>query len=106
MSSDGRDERDEFVAESDHSTAADVIEAAPDDDGAVAGSIAPDFEVLPQAPTPENALFVGLGVYLTVLALGDAIYGVGPQLIVGAFVAVAAATAACYGVLARTSPDT
>jgi hypothetical protein len=113
MTPDGSDDRDDaFVAEYEPATAADIIdEAEPpadgdDDEGAVAGSITPDVEVTPQAPTPENTLFVALGIYLTILALADTTVGLDPRLAVGAFVAIAATTAACYGVLVKTTPDT
>lgn len=113
MSADGSDDEDEFVAEYENATAADVIEeaepsAAPDgeDEGAVAGSFAPDIEVTPQTPTPENTLFVALGVCLTILALADTVVGLSLVLVAGVVAAVGLATAVCYGVLVRTTPDT
>ncbi|MFC6756139.1 hypothetical protein ACFQER_04795 [Halomicroarcula sp. GCM10025894] len=66
MSADGSDE-DEFVAEYEHATAADIIEEAEpsataegddaeedEEEGAVAGSFAPDIEVTPQRPRPRT----------------------------------------------------
>ncbi len=117
MSADGSDERDEFVAEYENATAADVIEEAEpsaadgdrsdgDDEGAVAGSFAPDIEVTPQTPTPENTLFVALGVCLTILALADTVVGLSLMLVAGVVAAVGLGTAVCYGVLVRTTPDT
>lgn len=121
MPSAGSDDRatedDKFVAEYEHATAADVIddaesspdtESESDDDGAVAGSFAPDVSLTPQRPAPENVLFVSLGVYLTVLALAQTLPGVGvvPQTVVVVTVAVALVTGACYGLLVVTTPDT
>ncbi|WP_277540313.1 DUF7312 domain-containing protein [Haloarcula laminariae] len=118
MSADGSDERDEFVAEYENATAADVIEEAEPsatadgerpgegEEGAVAGSLAPDIEVTPQAPTPENALFVALGVCLTILALADTVVGLSLVLVATVVAAVGLGAAVCYGVLVRTTPDT
>jgi len=117
MSADGSDE-DELVAEYENVTAADIIEEAEpvaaaddadetgDEDGAVAGSFAPDVEVTPQSPTPENTLFVALGAYLTVLALAETVVGLDLQLVAGVTVAVAVVSVLCYGVLVRTTPET
>ncbi|WP_276251522.1 DUF7312 domain-containing protein [Haloarcula rara] len=118
MSADGSDE-DEFVAEYEHATAADIIEEAEpsataegddaeedEEEGAVAGSFAPDIEVTPQAPAPENTLFVALGVFLTILALADTVVGLSLMLVATVFAAVGLTTAVCYGVLVRTTPDT
>lgn len=123
MPADGSDERvgadDEFIAEYDRSTAADIIEEAePVSDGdegdtqedgdAVAGSFAPDIEVVPQLPEPENVVFVALGVYLAILALAETIPGVGVavETFVAVTVLVAVLTAVCYGILVKTTPDT
>lgn len=116
MSADGSDDGDEFVAEYEPATAADIIEEAEpsatadedgdDEEGAVAGSFAPDVAVTPQAPAPENSLFVALGICLTILALADTVVGLSPMLVVGVFAAVGLTTAVCYGVLIRTTPDT
>ena len=110
MSADGSDEGDEFIAEYDPSTAADVIEeaepSAAEDEGAVAGSFAPDIEVSPQSPTPENTLFVALGICLTILALADTAVGLDLMLVATVVAAVGLVTAVCYGVLVRTTPDT
>jgi len=79
-----------------------------DEEGAVAGSFAPDVAVTPQTPARENVIFVALGVYLTILALAQTIPGVGvaPATIGLVTVAVAVGTAACYGVLVWTTPGT
>ncbi|MDS0281090.1 DUF7312 domain-containing protein [Haloarcula onubensis] len=114
MSADGSDEGDEFVAEYENATTADIIEEAEpsaatdetDDEGAVAGSFAPDVAVTPQAPTPENTLFVALGICLTILALADTVVGLSLVLVAAVLVAVALTTAVCYGVLVRTTPET
>jgi hypothetical protein len=121
MSADGRDDAREFGTEdgpddAGSADAADIIdEAEPvqmaDDDadeGAVAGSFAPEVSVTPQRPAPENVAFVALGVYLTLLALASAIPGggVAPQAVVVVAVVVSVVTLLCYGVLVRTTPDT
>ena len=133
MSADGSDDRvdadaddDDFVAEYEPATAADIIEEAEpsaaaareadadadtdpaDDEGAVAGSFAPDVEVTPQRPARENVVFVALGVYLTLLAFAETLPGIGtaPATIAGLTVLVAVGTLLCYGVLVRTTPDT
>jgi hypothetical protein len=115
MSADGSDDRtdDEFVATYEDSTPADIIEEAEpataeddDEDGAVAGSFSPEVEVTPQAPTPENTLFVAIGIYLTVIALADTILGLGPVQVIGIALSVAAVTLVSYGILVRTTPDT
>jgi len=120
MSADGSDEGDEFVAEYENATAADVIEEAEpsaaadddrptddaDDEGAVAGSFAPDVEVSPQAPAPENTLFVALGICLAILALADAVVGVSLVLTATVVGVVGLGTAVCYGILVRTTPET
>jgi len=120
MSTDGSDDRtdDEFVAEYEPATAADIIdEAEPvadegadtapdDDDGAVAGSFSPDVAVTPQAPAPENTLFVALGVYFAVLALVDTVIGLTPVQVVGIALTIGAVTLVSYGILVRTTPDT
>lgn len=118
MSADGSDEPDEFVAEYENATAADIIDeaepsaaaddgdTADDEEGAVAGSFSPDVEVSPQAPTPENTLFVALGICLTILVLVDTVIGVSLVLAAAVAGAVGLATAVCYGVLVRTTPET
>ena len=126
MSADGSEDRagedDEFIAEYDRSTAADIIEEAEpvsdstayaeadtqEDGDAVAGSFAPDIEVVPQLPDPENVVFVALGVYLTILALAETIPGVGVAIetFVAVTVLVAVLTAVSYGILVKTTPDT
>lgn len=121
MPADGRDDTREFGAEGGaddpgSTDAADIIDeaeqpaAAADDadEGAVAGSFAPEVSVTPERPAPENVAFVALGVYLTLLALASAIPGggVAPQAVVVVAVVVGAVTLLCYGVLVRTTPDT
>lgn len=120
MSADGSDD-EEFVAEYEPATAADIIEEAEpsatadgeaderrdeDGEGAVAGSVAPDIEVTPQAPAPENTLFVALGICLTILALADTAVGLSLAAVAGIVAAVGLTTAVCYGVLVKTTPDT
>ncbi len=116
MSADGSDEADEFVADYENATAADIIEEAEpsaaadatgkgDEDGAVAGSFAPDIELSPQTPAPENALFVALGVCLTILALADTIVGVSLLLAATVVGIVGLGSAVCYGVFLRTAPE-
>jgi len=119
MSADGSGEDDEFVAEYDRSTAADVIEEAEpgsdaddqadsDEEGAVAGSFAPDVDVVPQLPSRENVAFVALGVYLGILVLAETIpsVAVSAAMVAVVTVAVAALTVVSYGILVRTTPDT
>lgn len=135
MSADGNDDAaadsDDFVAEYEPATAADVIEEAeaqpegPDgadagesarntdegetgDDGAVAGSFAPDLAVTPQQPARENVVFVAVGVYLTLLAFAETLPAIGtaPTTIAGLTALVAVGTLLCYGILVRTTPDT
>jgi len=119
MSADGRDDDEEFVAEYENATAADIIEEAEpsatadgredaetDEEGAVAGSFAPDIEVSPQSPTPENTLFVALGICLTILALADTVVGLSLVLVTAVVAGVGFTTAVCYGVLVRTTPET
>lgn len=109
--SDGSAEDDDFVAEYEYATEADVIAEEPDDDtddGAVAGSFAPDVMVNPQRPVPEHVAFVAAGVYLTILALFETVPGVdtSPPTIAAVTAGVAVATVVCYAVLVRTTPDT
>lgn len=126
MPADGSDDRagegDDFVAEYDRSTPADIIEEAEpvsdsdthtdgddqEDGDAVAGSFAPDVEVVPQLPKLENVVFVALGVYFTLLALAETIPGVGVavETVVAVTVLVAVLTAVSYGILVKTTPDT
>jgi len=128
MPVDGSDDRaagdDDFIAEYDRATEADVIEdTEPErdiedaelerdtedtDDGAVAGSFAPEVAVTPQSPTPENVLFVAIGINLTLLAFAEMIPGLGiaPGTAAMVTVTVAAVTALCYGILIKTTPDT
>ena len=84
-------------------------EETEEDDGAVAGSFAPDLDVTPQTPRPENVVFVALGVYVATLAVGRMFVGASmyaPQTLAAVTVAVAAGTALLYGFFARTNPDT
>lgn len=52
---------------------------AGDDSGGegVAGEFAPDEPVEPGTPDVENAVFVVVGAYLTILAMGEVVVGVG-----------------------------
>jgi len=123
MSADGSEEvegDDDFVESYEFATEADVIppdaddaeadaESADDEEGAVAGSFAPDLQVRPQTPAPENVLFVAVGVYIATLALGQLVVGnvvYEPVGLATITAGVAALTVVCYGVLVRTDPDT
>ncbi|WP_336336976.1 DUF7312 domain-containing protein [Haloarcula brevis] len=103
---------DTFTEEYELATEADVIQveedghAADDEEGAVAGSFAPDLEVTPDTPKPENVVFVALGVCIAVLALGRMFLGAemyAPSVLGGVVLAVALGTAALYGFFVRTS---
>lgn len=121
MSADGSDEvaaeeDDGFVESYEFATEADVIPPdgatdadAEDEEGAVAGSFAPDLQVSPQSPAPENVLFVAIGVYIATLSLGQIFIGnvvYEPLGLIAITAGVAALAIACYGVLVRTDPDT
>jgi len=118
MSADGSEEvegDDDFVESYEFATEADVIPPdaddaeADDEEGAVAGSFAPDLQVRPQTPAPENVLFVAVGVYIATLALGQLVVGnvvYEPVGLATITAGVAALTVVCYGVLVRTDPDT
>jgi len=105
---------DAFTEEYELATDADVIQveddpdgdAAEDDEGAVAGSFAPDLEVTPDAPKPENVVFVALGVCIAILALGRMFLGAemyAPSILGGVVLSVALGTAVLYGFFVRTS---
>jgi hypothetical protein len=105
---------DTFTEEYELATEADVIQveengagdAADDQEGAVAGSFAPDLEVTPGAPKPENVVFVALGVCIAVLALGRMFLGAemyAPSVLGGVVLTVAFGTAVLYGFFLRTS---
>ncbi|WP_254273649.1 DUF7312 domain-containing protein [Haloarcula marina] len=117
MVADGSDqtEEDDFVDAYEYATEADVIQveepdtADPSEEGAVAGSFAPDLDVKPQTPTPENVLFVAVGVYVATLAIGQMFVGpviYAPETLAAITAAVAVGTAVCYGIFSRTDPDT
>ncbi|MBX0321916.1 hypothetical protein EGH21_02605 [Halomicroarcula sp. F13] len=120
MAADGSDDdrvaesSDDFVETYEFATEADVIDTTADADedtqeGAVAGSFAPDVEVTPGTPTLENTLFVALGVYLSTLVLGQMVAGPGiyaPTTLATVTAAVVVGTAVCYALLTRTDPDT
>jgi len=105
---------DSFTEEYELATEADVIQvedghdgdAVDEEEGAVAGSFAPDLEVTPGAPKPENVVFVALGVFIAILALGRMFLGsdmYAPMTLGGVVLAVAVGTAALYGFFVRTS---
>ncbi|KOX93810.1 DUF7312 domain-containing protein [Haloarcula rubripromontorii] len=105
---------DTFTEEYELATEADVIQveddpdgdAADDVEGAVAGSLAPDLEVTPDAPKPENVVFVALGVCIAILALGRMFLGAEmytPSVLGGVVLSVALGTAVLYGFFVRTS---
>ncbi|WP_423999969.1 DUF7312 domain-containing protein [Haloarcula salina] len=106
----GRDEtaaRDGgFTEEYELATEADVIEVEDDEEeGAVAGSFAPDLEVTPGTPKAENVVFVALGVIFAILALGRMFLGptmYAPTTLAGVILAVLVGTAALYGLFVRT----
>ncbi|RKS83548.1 hypothetical protein BDK61_2935 [Haloarcula quadrata] len=105
---------DTFTEEYELATDADVIQVeddpdgdvAADEEGAVAGSFAPDLEVTPDAPKPENVIFVALGVCIAILALGRMFLGAEmytPSTLGGVVLSVALGTAVLYGFFVRTS---
>ncbi|KAA9396863.1 hypothetical protein Har1130_03350 [Haloarcula sp. CBA1130] len=105
---------DTFTEEYELATEADVIpveddpdgDAVDDEEGAVAGSFAPDLEVTPDAPKPENVVFVALGVCIAILALGRMFLGANmyaPSILGGVVLSVALGTAVLYGFFVRTS---
>ena len=104
---------DTFPEEYKLATDADVIRVeddpdsdAADEEGAVAGSFAPDLEVTPDAPKPENVVFVALGVCIAILALGRMFLGAEmytPSTLGGVVLSVALGTAILYGFFVRTS---
>ncbi|GCF14970.1 hypothetical protein Harman_29050 [Haloarcula mannanilytica] len=109
---------DSFTEEYELATEADVIQveegaatdtgaaADAEEEGAVAGSFAPDLEVTPDAPKPENVVFVALGVCIAILAFGRMFLGAeiyAPMTLGGVILAVAVGTAALYGFFVRTS---
>ncbi|MEF8827669.1 MAG: hypothetical protein V5A49_01465 [Haloarcula sp.] len=105
---------DTFTEEYELATDADVIQgedefdgdAADDEEGAVAGSFAPDLAVTPDAPKPENVVFVALGVCIAILALGRMFLGAEmytPSILGGVVLSVALGTAILYGFFVRTS---
>jgi hypothetical protein len=94
-----------------------LVDAVPDqmvkedeaDEGAVAGSFAPDLEVTPGRPRLENVVFVALGVYVAALAVGRMFVGASmytPETLGALTVSVIAGTALLYGFFTRTNPDT
>ncbi|EMA06783.1 hypothetical protein SAMN05443574_105210 [Haloarcula vallismortis] len=105
---------DTFAEEYELATDADVIQgeggsdgdAADDEEGAVAGSFAPDLNVTPDAPKPENVVFVALGVCIAILALGRMFLGAEmytPSVLGGVVLSVALGAAVLYGFFVRTS---
>ena len=111
---DAADTSDTFTEEYELATDADVLqgeggpddEAAADEEGAVAGSFAPDLTVTPDAPKPENVAFVAIGVCTAILALGRMFLGAEmytPSTLGGVVLAVALGTAVLYGFFVRTS---
>jgi len=111
---------DTFTEEYELATEADVIQvdgdgadadaadtdATDEEEGAVAGSFAPDLNVTPDAPKPENVVFVALGVCIAILALGRMFLGAemyAPSILGGVVLSVALGTAVLYGFFVRTS---
>ncbi|MFB6223838.1 MAG: hypothetical protein ABEH86_09245 [Haloarcula sp.] len=105
---------DTFTEEYELATEADVIrvesddqsDAADDEEGAVAGSFAPDLEVTPDAPELENVAFVALGVFIAIIAFGRMFLGAdvyAPMTLGGVILAVVVGAAALYGFFVRTS---
>jgi len=106
---------DTFTEEYELATEADVIQVEDghdgdavdeEEEGAVAGSFAPDLEVSPGAPKPENVVFVALGVCIAILALGRMFLGAEmytPSILAGVVLSVALGTAVLYGFFVRTS---
>jgi hypothetical protein len=106
---------DTFTEEYELATEADVIQvdgdatemdAADEEEDAVAGSFAPDLEVTPNAPKPENVVFVALGVCIAILSLGRMFLGAemyAPSILGGVVLSVALGTAVLYGFFVRTS---
>jgi hypothetical protein len=78
-------------------------------EGNVAGTLAPDVPVEPGRPDLRNAVFVGAGAYVGMLAIAaligfaNALSLVDYATITGVFLALAGGS---YGLLARTNPDT
>ncbi|MFC7027552.1 hypothetical protein ACFQJ5_08060 [Halomicroarcula sp. GCM10025324] len=86
-----------------------IQEAADDEDGAVAGSFAPDLDVTPGTPRLENVVFVALGVYAAALAVGRMFVGASmytPETLGALTVGVVAGTALLYGFFVGSNPDT
>jgi len=76
-----------------------------DEEAAVAGSFSPDVDVSPGTPKPESVVFVALGVYVTMLAIGRLIAGpemYEPTTLAAVTFAVAAGAALLYGFFVRT----
>lgn len=105
---------DTFTEEYELATEADVIrvedddqsDAVDDEEGAVAGSFAPDLEVTPDAPELENVAFVALGVFIAIIAFGRMFLGAdvyAPMTLGGVILAVVVGAAALYGFFVRTS---
>ncbi|MFC6974253.1 hypothetical protein ACFQL1_05600 [Halomicroarcula sp. GCM10025709] len=113
---DDTDGGDRFVEEYDNATEADVIRVDdtedaenPYDDGSEAGTFSPDVEVTPGRPSVESVVFVALGVYIGLLAIGGMFAGpalASPTVLGGMTAAVAVGAAVLYGLFVRTNPDT
>jgi len=100
---DGGPPADGFVDEYEYATDADVIRED-DEEGAVAGSFAPDLDVTPGRPALENALFVTLGVYVGILSIGRMVAGSAvyrPATLATITVGVAGGAALLYGLFTR-----
>ncbi|WP_324759174.1 hypothetical protein [Haloarcula montana] len=115
------DESKRFVDEYENATEADVItvdEPAGDDpvegddpyeDGSEVGTFSPDIEVTPGRPRVESVVFVALGVYIGLLAVGGMFAGPAlssPTVLGGMTAAVAVGAAVLYGLFVRLDPDT
>lgn len=100
---DGGPAADGFVDEYEYATDADVIRED-DEEGAVAGSFAPDLDVTPGRPSLENAVFVTLGVYVGILSIGRMVAGSAvyqPATLAAITIGVVGGAAVLYGLFTR-----
>lgn len=81
------------------------VDGADDEGAGVAGSLTPDVDVRPETPTIESVVFVTLGVYAGILALGRLIVGAAvyePATLGAITLGVVAGAALLYGFFVRT----
>jgi hypothetical protein len=103
-----------FVEEYENATEADVIRVEdPADDteaeSSEVGTFAPDIEVTPGRPRLESVVFVALGVYIGLLAIGGMFASAAlssPSVMLGLPAVVAVGAALLYGLFVGTNPDT